>query len=198
MNNFNINKYLEKITYFFIAALFFAGYLKQSPLFYTVAMYAFSGAITNSLAIIMIFDKIPGIYGSGIIEKNFEGFKVKLKSVLIEHFFKNGLSFDSIDSSVVGSKLYNHIKNSDFSILTQFMSEEKVVSLVEGVNISEILTESVDLEHIDKHLEKQMESMSPSEVKNLILHIMHEHLQYLVVWGGIIGAVMGGFAYHFI
>ena len=37
----------------------------------TLGLYGLSGSLTNSLAIIMIFERIPGIVGSGIIEKNF-------------------------------------------------------------------------------------------------------------------------------
>ena len=34
-------------------------------------LFGFAGGITNWLAIKMLFDKIPGLYGSGIIEDRF-------------------------------------------------------------------------------------------------------------------------------
>ncbi|MBN2768194.1 MAG: DUF445 family protein [Campylobacterales bacterium] len=52
-----------------------------------VGLYALSGAITNSLAIYMIFHKVPLLYGSGVIEKNFEAFKNSIKSMIMEQFF---------------------------------------------------------------------------------------------------------------
>ncbi|MEJ2489207.1 MAG: DUF445 domain-containing protein [Sulfurovaceae bacterium] len=52
-----------------------------------VGLYALSGAITNSLAIYMIFHKVPLLYGSGVIEKNFEAFKISIKSMIMEQFF---------------------------------------------------------------------------------------------------------------
>lgn len=193
--NIQLNKHLEKITYLIIGAVFTTAYLNKSALLFTLAMYAFSGASTNSLAIIMIFDKIPGVIGSGIIEKNFHIFQVKLKQVLMEHFFKNGLNFDSLDTQKIGERLYQQISDSDYSILTQFMSQEKVVKLIDAINITEILNNSLDSEQIEVYLESQIMEMSPQEIKTLILHIMHEHLQFLVVWGAIFGALMGYVAY---
>ncbi|WP_018300339.1 DUF445 family protein [Fangia hongkongensis] len=53
----------------------------------SIGFYALSGAITNWLAIIMLFDKIPFIYGSGIIPKQFESFKRAIKNMIIKQFF---------------------------------------------------------------------------------------------------------------
>jgi uncharacterized membrane protein YheB (UPF0754 family) len=191
-----IHKHLEKLSYIGISLTFFAGYYFQSPLMLTLAMYALSGAATNSLAILMIFHKIPGLLGSGIIEKNFYSFQQKLKTVIMEHFFKNGLSFDSFNTELIGRQLYEKIAKSDFAILTQFMNQEKMIELLESMNIKDILSKSLKTESIETHLEEQIMQMSPEEIKNLILHIMHEHLQYLVVWGAIFGALMGYAAYH--
>ena len=38
-------------------------------------LFALSGAVTNQLAIHMLFEKVPLLYGSGVIEKNFTAFK---------------------------------------------------------------------------------------------------------------------------
>ena len=50
-------------------------------------LFALSGAITNQLAIHMLFEKIPFLYGSGIIEKNFEMFKSSIRTMIMEQFF---------------------------------------------------------------------------------------------------------------
>ena len=57
-----------------------------SPLLYT-GLFAFSGAVTNQLAIHMLFEKVPFLYGSGVIEKNFERFKGAIKQMIMEQFF---------------------------------------------------------------------------------------------------------------
>ncbi len=57
-----------------------------SPLLYT-GLFAFSGAVTNQLAIYMLFNRVPLLYGSGVIENNFESFKNSIKTMIMKQFF---------------------------------------------------------------------------------------------------------------
>ena len=50
-------------------------------------LFAFSGAITNQIAIHMLFEKVPLFYGSGVIELRFESFKTSIKNLMMEQFF---------------------------------------------------------------------------------------------------------------
>ena len=59
---------------------------QQKALFYT-GLFAFSGAITNQIAIHMLFEKVPGLYGSGVIVLQFESFKSAIKTMMMEQFF---------------------------------------------------------------------------------------------------------------
>jgi uncharacterized membrane protein YheB (UPF0754 family) len=52
-----------------------------------IGFFAFSGAITNWLAIHMLFEKVPLLYGSGIIPARFEEFKISIKTLMMEQFF---------------------------------------------------------------------------------------------------------------
>ena len=52
-----------------------------------IGFFAFSGAITNWLAIHMLFEKVPFLYGSGIIPARFEEFKISIKTLMMEQFF---------------------------------------------------------------------------------------------------------------
>jgi len=58
----------------------------QQALLFT-GLFAFSGAITNQLAIHMLFEKVPFLYGSGVIEKNFETFKESIRVMIMKQFF---------------------------------------------------------------------------------------------------------------
>lgn len=64
-----------------------AGYLLQLPLLQTAGLFALSGAVTNWLAVHMLFEKIPGLYGSGVIPCRFEEFKLGIKTLIMEQFF---------------------------------------------------------------------------------------------------------------
>jgi uncharacterized membrane protein YheB (UPF0754 family) len=66
-----------------------AGYLLAEPILLSVGLFAFSGALTNWLAIHMLFEKVPGLYGSGVIPARFEAFKHAIKSMMMEQFFND-------------------------------------------------------------------------------------------------------------
>ena len=57
-----------------------------TPLLMT-GLFALSGAVTNQLAIHMLFNRVPLLYGSGVIEKNFDSFKGSIKSMIMKQFF---------------------------------------------------------------------------------------------------------------
>lgn len=64
-----------------------SGLFLNHPLLLSVGLFAVSGAITNWLAVHMLFEKVPGLYGSGVIPANFENFKGSIKSLMMEQFF---------------------------------------------------------------------------------------------------------------
>ncbi|MEH6823901.1 MAG: DUF445 domain-containing protein [Motiliproteus sp.] len=80
-----MNKSLLTNVLAFAAAL--AGYLLQWPLLQSAGLFALSGALTNWLAIHMLFEKIPGLYGSGVIPSRFGEFKLGIKTLIMEQFF---------------------------------------------------------------------------------------------------------------
>jgi len=58
----------------------------HTPLLY-MGLFALSGAITNQLAIHMLFEKVPFLYGSGVIPQRFESFKTAIKELMMQQFF---------------------------------------------------------------------------------------------------------------
>ena len=63
------------------------GLLMKNELVLSVGLFALSGAITNWLAIHMLFEKVPGLYGSGVIPARFEDFKSAIRNLMMEQFF---------------------------------------------------------------------------------------------------------------
>ena len=53
----------------------------------SVGLFALSGALTNWLAIHMLFEKVPFLYGSGVVENRFEEFKTAIHKLIMEQFF---------------------------------------------------------------------------------------------------------------
>lgn len=53
----------------------------------TAGAFALSGAVTNWIAIHMLFERVPGLYGSGVIPLRFEEFKAGIKHLIVQEFF---------------------------------------------------------------------------------------------------------------
>lgn len=71
-----------------IAAILVAvGYGINSEILLSVGLFALSGALTNWIAIHMLFEKVPGFYGSGVIPSRFEEFKAAIHSMMMQQFF---------------------------------------------------------------------------------------------------------------
>lgn len=60
---------------------------RQAELVLNTGLFALSGGVTNWLAIHMLFEKVPGFYGSGVIPARFEEFKYGIKSLIMGQFF---------------------------------------------------------------------------------------------------------------
>lgn len=58
-----------------------------SAYFLYAGLFALSGALTNQLAIHMLFERVPLLYGSGVIPNKFESFKTSIKSLMMNQFF---------------------------------------------------------------------------------------------------------------
>jgi len=76
------------------------GYVLQQPIIMSVGLFAVSGAITNWLAIHMLFEKVPGLYGSGVVPARFEDFKQGIKHLMMSQFFTD----ENIDRFLKGDK----------------------------------------------------------------------------------------------
>jgi uncharacterized membrane protein YheB (UPF0754 family) len=86
------------------------GYLcpVQSELMKSIGFFALSGAITNWLAVHMLFEKVPLLYGSGVIPNRFDEFKVSIKALMMQQFF----TLDNVEQFIEreeqqGSKVLN-------------------------------------------------------------------------------------------
>lgn len=50
-------------------------------------LFALSGGVTNWLAVHMLFERVPLLYGSGVIPHRFEEFKAGIKALIVQEFF---------------------------------------------------------------------------------------------------------------
>lgn len=58
------------------------------PYLLNTGLFALSGGITNWIAIHMLFERVPGLYGSGVVQLRFEEFKLGIRRLIMEQFFE--------------------------------------------------------------------------------------------------------------
>jgi len=111
-------------------ALVLLGFILDNVIIKTVGLFAISGALTNWIAVHMLFEKIPGLYGSGVIPERFEDFKSGIRTLVMEQFF----SADNIQRFLTSNKQPIHI---DFApIIKKVDLAPTFDSLVEVINDS--------------------------------------------------------------
>ncbi|WP_434581374.1 DUF445 domain-containing protein [Sulfurimonas sp. NW15] len=78
--------FITNLTALFLVGISFIAPLYKEALLYA-GLFALSGALTNQLAIHMLFEKVPFLYGSGVIVERFEAFKSAIKNLIMNEFF---------------------------------------------------------------------------------------------------------------
>ncbi len=167
-----------------VAVLIIAtGYLcpVQADLMKSIGFFALSGAVTNWLAIHMLFEKVPLLYGSGVIPNRFKEFKSSIKSLMMNQFFTvqnieqfieteerqgghvlnlepllNAVDYDKIYEGLVSS-----IMESSFGAMLQMMGgEESLVPLKQPFTkkMQNILTDMVESERFKSALHYSLDA----------------------------------------
>jgi len=194
-------------------------------------LFALSGAITNQLAIHMLFEKVPFLYGSGVIPNRFEAFKEAIKNLMMDQFFTREQLDEFFTSEEKKINLEPIIEDTDFTpafdalsktvmesslggMLSMFGGEAALEPLREpfSLKMKTAVINIVNSEAFNQTLQKQMKNSSlnddlinsieividsrlnqltPLMVKDIVQKLIKEHLDWLVVWGGVLGGLIG-------
>ena len=145
-------------------------------------IFAFSGAITNLLAIHMLFEKVPFLIGSGVIVNRFESFKAAIKELIMSQFFTK----EQLDNFFAGEEkkidLTPMIEKTDFSPAFDALSKTVMESSFGGMlgmfggakaleglrdpftrKLKSAVTQIVASESFDKQLQEYLSSSTLSE-----------------------------------
>lgn len=190
------------LTNFVALALIALGYALPEQHILTVGLYAFSGAITNWLAIHMLFEKIPFLYGSGVIPNRFKEFKLAIQSLIMEQFFTmenierffkgsvdaeiKNMNFEplveSIDTDKVFTRLSEAIMSSSFgSMLSMFGGEKALTPLKEpfAEKLKTSLLEMTETPVFQHALLKQNQLLHPNRILEKVDNIVEQRLNEL-------------------
>jgi uncharacterized membrane protein YheB (UPF0754 family) len=205
---------------FIIAGVFSPVY--QSQLL-NIGIFAFAGAVTNWLAIYMLFEKVPFLYGSGVIPTRFKEFKLGIRNLIvkeffnkqhIEKFFQNN-DVSDITKTIDLDKIYDGLveeilKTQLGGMLQMFGGKGALQPLREPIKakIAEIIkdltsnpekssgTLSALTDKVENIIDARLEELTPQMVKQIVKDMINEHLSWLVLWGGVFGGLIGfGFSF---
>lgn len=141
-----------------------------------VGLFAFSGGITNALAVKMLFDRIPGLIGSGVIPARFKEIRLKVKNLILEHFFDAAhlREFFSSEGAQIDWKRYVKSTGTASHPLASFVGShwDKVAS-------SEVVQPIVD-EQINKLMDSSigglLAMMGPDAIKPAVTQFINGFL----------------------
>ena len=113
------------------------GYSNGNETVFMVGLFALSGAVTNTLAIHMLFEKVPFLYGSGVIESKFSQFKLSIHNLLMNQFFtrENLTRFfqDEVNSAKKTIDFEKILNKTDFSPAYESLNESVMQSSFGGM-----------------------------------------------------------------
>lgn len=208
-----------------LTTLFITIYGSFSPFYsaeiFMAGLFGLSGGLTNWLAIHMLFEKVPFLFGSGVIPSRFNEFKEGIRSLIMHEFFSSK-NFEKVsdDNNIVLANFLNNINYDDiFSKLVEAIKESSLGTMLQMVGgekaleplkdpLKKKIKESID-ELLSKNLQgdqgfrdklqnqiqliidSRLAELTPEQVKIIVKDIIHKHLGWLVVWGGVIGVLIG-------
>ncbi len=196
-----------------------------SPVYSTeifmAGLFALSGGLTNWLAIHMLFEKIPLLYGSGVIPNRFQDFKDGLKELIMREFFSSEslsnflqtkkIEFnenldEKLNYDLIFQKLLEAIQESSLGSMLNMMGGSKaLLPLKEPIKIK--IKEVFDdlalkiennedtiyqlKENIENIIDKRLNELTPEHIKIIMKNMIQKHLGWLVIWGGVFGFLIG-------
>lgn len=189
------------LTNVFAAAILGTGWVLNNSIVMMVGLFALSGALTNWLAVYMLFEKVPGLVGSGVIPARFEAFKAAIKSLMMEQFFSQEnidrfvassakeSKFDlqpvitKVDLSASFDKLVEVIMNSSFgSMLGMFGGADALTPLKEPFieNMKASLIEMTQTESFHQLLQEEMDQPDVmADIRAKVAEIIDARLEEL-------------------
>ncbi|MBF9003462.1 MULTISPECIES: DUF445 family protein [Vibrio] len=179
-----------------------AGYYTQNTIVMYAGLFAFSGAITNWLAIHMLFEKVPGLYGSGVIPARFEAFKGAIKTLMMEQFFTaenidrflnkemsgdKGINLEpviaKVDFNPTFDSLVNVISNSSFGGMLSMFGGTDALQPLKQPFVEKMQDAMVDIsqsEPVKQALKEQLQSGSMKDgIKDDVEAIIEQRLNEL-------------------
>ena len=171
----------------------------------TTGLFALSGALTNWLAVHMLFDKVPGLYGSGVVPLHFEEFKKGILVLVTKHLFSDKTvestlaseeassestsTFDAepfikgLDLDTAYDQLKMTIMESSFGAMLGMVGGAEALEPMRGpfkTRMEKFLTETTKSDAFQRAIKAQVQSMAGSDsFKEKVARVVENRLEEL-------------------
>jgi uncharacterized membrane protein YheB (UPF0754 family) len=142
---------------FSLLVLGLGGRLQQAPgsdWILAAGLFGFAGGATNWLAVKMLFDRVPLLYGSGVIPSRFRQIRQTIKDLIMRHFF-------------------------DQEYLERFFAG-RVNALVRSPDLDGRLQELLESEQVDQIIGRKLVELAQSPAGLMIALVGAERIRPLV------------------
>ena len=193
-----------------------------SNIIFTTGLFSLAGGVTNWLAVYMLFDKIPLIYGSGVIPNRFEDFKIGIKKLIVQEFFteervknffaeyENLLSPENIASKVDYEEVFEHLKDgiveSSFGGMLALVGGKSALNVLKEPIIEKlklVVSDVIDnlktnaiTDNITTDLLEKIEGIIDTRLNELtpemVKQIVQDMIRHHLGWLVVWGGVFGG------
>lgn len=199
-----------------------AGHLvpKYGEILRTTGAFALSGAATNWIAIYMLFERVPGFYGSGVIPLRFEEFKAGIKRLIVQEFFSRehierffarhgATTADAVNARIDYERVFEHlgdaIVESPMGAMLNMLGgrkvleplKEPIIDKLKGV-VAELASDAdADGPGLTDSLVHQVEQIIDNRLAELtpqkVKEIVEDMIRKHLGWLVVWGGVLGGF-----
>ncbi|KAJ7360616.1 hypothetical protein OS493_015724 [Desmophyllum pertusum] len=178
-------------------------------------LFGFTGGVTNWLGIKLIFNRIPGVFFSGAITKNFATAKKLIANFILEAFFQpfTNYQLERLVNSASAEEVINEqldifmgtpqglrlrmlgVTKAKLSPLVKphllNLKSHIVPLLLSTVESVELLNADYLREQIVDLISTRTHELSAQQVKLLVKDAVYRHLSWIVFWGSVLGAIVG-------
>ena len=186
---------------------------------FSIGLFSLSGGLTNWLAIYMLFEKIPFVYGSGIIPNKFEIIKEEIKKLVFNEFFTeenlkkivmsetqfdSNYLIESVGKDNLFSKFVEAIEESSLGNMLTLVGGKAALEPLKDPLIEKMKIILEDFSKISNNGNDDLVKSIKSQVENIIeirlnelssaeiTKIIKEMIENHLGWLVIWGAIVGG------
>eukprot|EP00466_Bigelowiella_natans_P000095 jgi/Bigna1/84797/estExt_fgenesh1_pg.C_10078 len=135
----------------------------------TFGLFGFSGGVTNWLAVKMLFDKIPFLYGSGVIPRRFKEIREAVKKTIMVIFDVYKCSRIARLLTIFADMYFPPLANKQTAFFNPEFLKKYLANQIEEFELEGLIKKTMESESMGKLIDEQLNNaFNSDEVKMLL------------------------------